>query len=139
MKTPDIFYVEDDVDYAFFMQSAIQEVKSTLNLAIVEDGKEALLKLQNFAETKTKPQLILLDLNLPGLSGLDLLKFIKDIPYLKGIPVILFSTSDNPEDVKASIEFGANAYLTKPDGYENLLKCVHSVHEFWFNQHLRLN
>lgn len=139
MKTPDIFYVEDDMDYAFFMQSAVQEVKETLNLSIVEDGKEALAKLQAFADTRTKPKLILLDLNLPGLSGLDLLKFIRDIPYLKSVPVILFSTSDNPEDVKASIEFGANAYLTKPDGYDNLVKCVHSVHDFWFNQHLRLN
>jgi len=139
MKTPDIFYVEDDMDYAFFMQSAVQEVKDTLNLTIVEDGTEALLRLQSFAERKTKPKLILLDLNLPGLSGLDLLKFIRDIPYLKTIPVILFSTSDNPDDVKASIEFGANAYLTKPNGYDNLVKCVHSVHDFWFNQHLRLN
>ena len=139
MNTPDIFYVEDDADYAFFMQNAVQEVKNTLNLTIVEDGAEALLRLQKFAESKTKPKLILLDLNLPGLSGLDLLKFIKEIPYLKSIPVILFSTSDNPDDVKTSFEFGANAYLTKPDGYENLLKCVHSVHDFWFNQHLRLN
>ena len=139
MITPDIFYVEDDMDYAFFMQSAVQEVKDTLNLTIVEDGTEALQKLQNFADTKTKPKLILLDLNLPGLSGLDLLKFIRDIPYLKSVPVILFSTSDNPEDVKASIEFGANAYLTKPNGYDKLVQCVHSVHDFRFNQHLRLN
>ena len=139
MNTTDIFYVEDDTDYAFFMESALREVKDTLNLTIVEDGMKALIKLKSFAESKTKPKLILLDLNLPGFSGLDLLKFIRDIPYLKTIPVILFSTSDNPEDVKASIEFGANAYLTKPDGYDNLLKCVHSLHDFWFNQHLRLN
>ena len=139
MNTPDIFYVEDDEDYAFFMQSAIQEVGDTLNLAIVEDGAKALMKLQQFAAHKTKPRLILLDLNLPGLSGLDLLKFIRDIPYLKSTPVILFSTSDNPDDVKASIEFGANAYLTKPNGYDNLVKCIHSVHDFWFNQHLRMN
>jgi len=139
MKTPDIFYVEDDIDYAFFMQSAVQEVKDTLNLTIVEDGSEALLKLQSFADSKIKPKLIMLDLNLPGLSGLDLLKFIRDMPYLKSIPVILFSTSDNPDDVKASVEFGANAYLTKPSGYDSLVKCVHSVHDFWFNEHLKLN
>ncbi|NTE04502.1 response regulator [Agrobacterium tumefaciens] len=139
MKTPDIFYVEDDEDYAFFMQSAIQEVGDTLNLDIVKDGAKALVKLQEFAAYKAKPKLILLDLNLPGLSGLDLLKYIRDIPYLKSIPVILFSTSDNPDDVKASIEFGANAYLTKPNSYDNLVKCIHSVHDFWFNQHLRMN
>lgn len=139
MNTPDILYVEDDEDYAFFMQNAIQEIKDNLNLDIVEDGTKALAKLQLFAESKTKPKLILLDLNLPGLSGLDLLKLIRDIPYLKTTPIILFSTSDNPDDVKASIEFGANAYLTKPDGYDNLVKCVHSLHDFWFNQYLRLN
>ncbi|MFC4210583.1 response regulator [Pedobacter lithocola] len=139
MKTPDIFYVEDDTDYAFFMQTAVSEVKESLNLTIVEDGTEALRRLQSFEESKIKPKLILLDLNLPGLSGIDLLKIIRDIPFLRSIPVILFSTSDNPDDIKASMEFGANAYLTKPDGYDNLVKCVHSVHDFWFNQHLRLN
>lgn len=139
MKTPDIFYVEDDTDYAFFMQTAVSEVKDSLNLTIVEDGTEALRRLQSFEESKIKPKLILLDLNLPGLSGIDLLKIIRDIPFLRSTPVILFSTSDNPDDVKACMEFGANAYLTKPDGYDNLVKCVHSVHDFWFNQHLRLN
>ena len=64
MNNPDIFYVEDDTDYAFFMQNAVQEVKETLNLSIVEDGKEALEKLQAFADTKTKPKLILLSINI---------------------------------------------------------------------------
>lgn len=139
MKTPDIFYVEDDVDYVFFMQNAVQEVKENLNLTVVENGNIALKQLRSFAEGHIKPKLILLDLNLPGYSGIDILKFIRDIPSLKTVPVILFSTSDNPDDAKASLEFGANAYLTKPNGYEKLVKCVHSIYDFWFNQHQRLN
>ncbi|UKT65478.1 response regulator [Pedobacter mucosus] len=139
MNTTDIFYVEDDVDYAFFMQSAMQEVQDTLNLTIVDDGVEAATTLSKFEELQIKPKLILLDLNLPGLSGLDILKFIRENPYFKSVPVILFSTSDDPNDIKSSIEYGANAYLAKPNGYENLVECLHSIHDFWFNRHLRLN
>ncbi len=139
MVTPDIFYVEDDPDYAFILQSAISEVHQELTVGIVEDGIDAISKLRSFEANKYRPKLILLDLNLPGLSGLDVLKTIKEMPFLKYIPVILFSTSDNPKDVKASYEFGANAYVTKPDGYNNLLNCLKTMHEFWFLQNRGIN
>jgi len=139
MGNPDIFYVEDDPDYAFILETAIKEVKEELTVGIVEDGMLALTKLQALADSKYKPKLILLDLNLPGLSGLDVLKRIKEMPFLKYIPVILFSTSDDPKDVKDSYEYGANAYVTKPDGYNNLLDCLKSMHEFWFMQNRGIN
>lgn len=139
MSTPDIFYVEDDPDYAFILQSAIGEVRQGLTVGIVEDGREAIEKLRAFSDNRHKPKLILLDLNLPGLSGLDVLKTIKEMPSLKYIPIILFSTSDNPKDVKASYEFGANAFVTKPDGYSSLLECLRTMHEFWFVQNRGIN
>jgi CheY-like chemotaxis protein len=139
MNIPDIFYVEDDPDYAFILQTAIDEMPGDLTVSVVEDGKEAITKLSSFSNTKNTPKLILLDLNLPGLSGLDVLKTIKEMPFLKYVPVILFSTSDNPKDIKASYEFGANAFVTKPDGYNNLLNCLKSMHEFWFLHHRGLN
>ena len=139
MNNPDIFYVEDDPDYAFILQTAVSEIKEELKLSIVEDGRDAIDQLRTFSDGKNLPKLILLDLNLPGLSGLDILKTIKEMPHLKYIPVILFSTSDNPKDVKASYEFGANAYVTKPDGYNNLLTCLKTMHEFWFLQNRSLN
>ena len=139
MGSPDIFYVEDDQDFAFIMQYAVKEVKDDLIVSIVEDGTEAMKMLNKFVEDQHKPKLILLDLNLPGLSGLDLLKRIKEIPYFKYVPVVLFSTSDDPVDVKRSLEFGANAYLTKPDGYTNLINCVQSLYDFWFNQNRSIN
>lgn len=139
MNSPDIFYVEDDKDFAFILEHAIKEVKHDITLNIVEDGMNAIAALNKFVEEKNKPKLILLDLNLPGLSGLDVLKKIKEIPYLKYVPVILFSTSDNPKDVKASYEFGANAFVTKPSGYTNLIDCVKSLHEFWFKQNASIN
>ena len=139
MISPDIFYVEDDQDFAFIMQYAVKEVKDDLVVRIVEDGSEAMRMLNQFVEEQHKPKLIMLDLNLPGLSGLDLLKKIKEIAYFKYVPVILFSTSDDPIDVKRSLEFGANAYLTKPDGYNNLITCIQSVYDFWFNQNRSIN
>lgn len=139
MSTPDIFYVEDDTDFAFIMENAVQEVGNGLSIKIIENGKDALIALNVLAEAKIKPRLILLDLNLPGLSGHDLVKRIREIPFLRYVPVIFFSTSDNPKDVKASLEFGANAYLTKPSGYLNLVSCLQSMHDFWFTKNLNLN
>ncbi|HEX8018782.1 response regulator [Mucilaginibacter sp.] len=139
MSSPDIFYVEDDEDFAFIMQHAVQEVKDGLTVKIIDNGKDALEQLKQLTEARVKPKLILLDLNLPGLSGLDLVKRIREIPFLKYTPVVFFSTSDNPKDVKASLEFGANAYLTKPAGYLNLVNCVESLYNFWFTKNLNVN
>ncbi|MGI4749640.1 MAG: response regulator [Janthinobacterium lividum] len=139
MISPDVFYVEDDTDFAFIMQHAAQEVNDKISVQIIENGKDALIRLNELTEIRVKPKLILLDLNLPGLSGLDLVKSIREIPFLKYVPVVFFTTSDNPKDIKASLEFGANAYLTKPSGYINLVSCLQSVYNFWFTQHLSLN
>ncbi|MET1057217.1 MAG: response regulator [Pedobacter sp.] len=139
VMSPDIFYVEDDQDFAFIMQYAVREVSEDLTVSIAEDGNSALATLQRFAEEKHRPKLILLDLNLPGISGLDVLKRIKEIPFFKYVPVILFSTSDDLNDVRTSLEIGANAFLTKPSGYHNLIICMRSLYEFWFNQNRSIN
>jgi len=137
--SPDIFYVEDDQDFAFIMQYAVKEVNEGLTVNIVGDGNSAIAALQQYAQERQRPTLILLDLNLPGLSGLDLLKRIKEIPFLKYVPVILFSTSDDLNDVRTSLEIGANAFLTKPNGYHNLITCVQSMYDFWFSQNRSIN
>ena len=121
------------------MENALQEVNEGVSMKVIENGKDALDILRELTEAKHKPKVILLDLNLPGLSGLDLVKRIRAIPFLKYVPVIFFSTSDNPKDVKASLEFGANAYINKPSGYLNLVSCVQSIHDFWFTKNLALN
>jgi DNA-binding response OmpR family regulator len=137
--SPDIFYVEDDQDFAFIMQYAVKEVNEGLTVNIVGDGNTAITALQQYADEKQRPKLILLDLNLPGLSGIDILKRIKEIPFLKYVPVILFSTSDDINDVRTSLEIGANAFLTKPNGYHNLITCVQSMYDFWFSQNRNIN
>jgi CheY-like chemotaxis protein len=131
MAAPDIFYVEDNEDFVDVVERAIGQIDGTTVLRTVDDGALALNTLEKLAQDKTNPKLILIDLNLPGLSGLDLLRRIKETKALKYVPIIMFSTSDNPKDVLSSLEFGANAYVTKPLGYANLLKCLSAMHEFW--------
>jgi CheY-like chemotaxis protein len=136
MMTPDIFYVEDDPDFAFFMENAVREVNQDLKLSVVPNGAEALDKLKKLADDNYTPGLILLDMNLPGLSGLEVLRAIKQTPRLKYTPVLFFTTSDNPKDIKTSLEYGANAYLTKPEGYDKLVNCMKSLHDFWFKHNV---
>jgi len=131
----DIFIVEDNEDFSFFIEKAIEHIDSELSIKIVDNGLTALEVLKHFDHEGTRPRIILLDLNLPGLSGLDLLREIKGIEFLKQVPVILFTTSDNPKDVRAATEYGANAYVTKPHGYVALVDCLRSLFSFWFTHH----
>ena len=131
----DIFLVEDNEDFSYLIEKAIDHIDKELSLKIVDNGLTALEVLMHYEQEGTRPRIILLDLNLPGLSGLDLLREIKGIEYLKQVPIILFTTSDNPKDVKAATEYGANAYITKPHGYIALIDCLRSLFNFWFTHH----
>lgn len=134
----DIFLVEDNEDFSFLIGKAIEQIDKNLSLKIVDNGLTALAILKQYETEGTKPKIILLDLNLPGLSGLDILREVRGIEFLKLVPVILFTTSDNPKDVKAAAEYGANAYITKPHGYLALVNCLKSLFDFWFKHHTTL-
>jgi CheY-like chemotaxis protein len=131
----DIFLVEDNEDFSFLIEKAIDHIDKDLSIKIVDNGLKALEVLKHLDQECIRPRIILLDLNLPGLSGLDLLVKIKTIEFLKQVPVILFTTSDNPKDVRLATEHGANAYVTKPHGYIALIDCLRSLFNFWFTHH----
>lgn len=139
INNTDIFFVEDDIDFAFIMETAVLELNEPATIQIIDNGKEAMKILHQLAADKLKPKLILLDLNLPGISGIDILKEIKDIPFLRYIPVILFSTSEEAKDIKSSLEFGANAYVTKPSSYSDLIICLQSFADFWLHQNAHIS
>ena len=119
-----IFQVEDDEDFSFLMECAIKEINRNINLTISPNGNMGLRLLQNYREKMVIPGMILLDINLPGISGIHLLKMIREIPFFDPVPVVMFSTSDNPRDAAMAIEFGANEFRTKPMGYCNLVKSL---------------
>lgn len=131
MMIPDIFYVEDDPDYSFIVKSILTQVDETLTIEIIANGKEALDVLINILEANKRPRLILLDFNLPGLSGLELVKKIREIPFLNSIPILIFSTANNPKDIKMCIEAGANEYIVKVAGYAELSSSMEGICERW--------
>ena len=127
MRAPDIFQVEDDEDFTYFMEQAVAEINHNLNLKIAPNGKDAMQYLKELQLNSSKPGMILLDINLPGISGLDILKGIREIEFFQSVPIVIFSTSDNPKDAAAMMEFGANGYQTKPQGYRGLVNCLKAM------------
>ncbi len=133
-KIVDILYIEDNPDHILFVTKALKKINADLNVVAVESGREALTMLHQFSDQdRILPKLILLDLNMPGLSGLDVLKEIKADEDLKRIPITMFSTSDSAEDVKRCASLGANAYVVKPNGYQKLVDCLNQICGFWLN------
>jgi len=118
--TPTVLYMEDEEGDAFFMGRAFQQAQPPLTLRVVEDGKKALAYLAGeppYADRRVNPlpSLILLDINVPLLSGFEVLAHIRGQRALDHIPVIIFSSSGRPDDRKRAEELGATHYLMKPN------------------------
>jgi two-component system, chemotaxis family, response regulator Rcp1 len=121
-----LLYVEDD-DAAFLaMQLTLQEAQAQIDLHRAVDGEQALafVRKKNSYENVPRPDLILLDLNLPKRSGMEVLAEIKSDEALRSIPVIMFSSSKRPVDADRSLELGAQEYLTKPSSLEGFVETV---------------
>ncbi len=112
--------------------------KSSIDCEIYRcvDGEDALDFLYRrgkyFGEHNKRPSVILLDLNLPGTDGRDVLKEVKRQASLKSIPVIILSTSSNPIDIETSYQNGANSYMVKPVNYPAFTEAIKSFEDFWF-------
>jgi two-component system response regulator len=128
-----ILIAEDDADDRFLLQSAFEENGYSDTLHFVENGVEVL----DFLYTLTTgdgakiPRFILLDLNMPKKDGREVLKEIKQHPALKKIPVIIFSTTNNEQEMRRCYELGANSYITKPNSFESLIKTVSALRSYW--------
>lgn len=83
-------------------------------------------------EIPIRPGLILLDLNLPGLDGREVLKIIKETPFLKKIPVVVLTTSNDERDIEACYEDGANSYIQKPVNFQGFIEAITKLKEYWF-------
>jgi chemotaxis family two-component system response regulator Rcp1 len=134
MRTIRLLVVEDSPAYLFFIQSAFREHKGDIlwELTVAADGAEALHLL--FAEETggaPLPDLILLDWNLPKVSGNDVLRRLKEHPKLCKIPVLVFSSSDADKDIHDAYAGHANGYITKPGSARVMAAIVESLGQFW--------
>lgn len=128
-----ILLVEDNPGDVRLTQEALKEGKVRNDMYVVNDGFEALAFLRktgDYANTR-RPDLILLDLNLPKKGGLEVLAEIKADEELKRIPVVVLTTSQAEQDVMRSYNLHANAYVNKPVDLEQFITVVKSIEDFW--------
>ena len=133
-RSVEILLVEDDPADVLLTQEALLGSKIRNNLHVVDDGVEALafLRQEGTYRDVPRPDLILLDLNMPRKDGREVLADIKEDPGLKAIPVAVLTTSSQDEDILKSYELHANCYITKPVGLEQFATVVQSLDDFWF-------
>jgi len=131
----DILLVEDSPSDILITREAFAEFKVLNTLHVVEDGVEALafLKHEGKYASVPRPDLILLDLNLPRMNGREVLAKIKADQNMKKIPVVILTTSHAEQDVLQSYDQHANCYIVKPVGFENFVEAMKSIRQFWFS------
>ena len=129
----EILLVEDNPGDVRLTQEALKESKVTNNLSVAEDGVEALafLKREGKYADAPRPDLLLLDLNLPKKDGRELLEEIKADDNLKRIPVVVLTTSKAEEDILRMYDQHANCYITKPIDFDQFIEVVKSIEDFW--------
>lgn len=136
MKRPVVLIVEDCPNDQALMKLAIEEAQVAFPAVMVSDGQEALDWLFRQGTHATRddqvfPALVLLDLKLPLLSGLDVLQALQTDALSRLIPVLVLTTSEMPSDIEQAYLYGANAYVQKPMGFPALVSLVQSIHAFW--------
>ena len=131
----EILMVEDNPGDVRLTQEALKDAKVSNTLRVVEDGAAALDYLHQRGEYAgaPRPDLILLDLNLPKKNGRDVLEEIKRDDHLKSIPVVILTTSQAEEDVVRAYSLHANCYITKPVDFTQFAKIVRTIEDFWLS------
>ena len=131
----EILLVEDSPGDIRLAQEALKEAKIKNVLTTVQDGSEALdyLYRRGKYQEAARPDLILLDLNLPRKDGREVLQEIKNDPDLRKIPVVVLTTSRAEEDIIRAYDLHANCYITKPVDFVQFMKVVRSIEDFWLS------
>ena len=131
-----VLLVEDDPDHAELVRRGLEEYGSQLQLTHVADGESALEYLKDRAprDTPGRPHLILLDLRLPRMDGLEVLREVKASPDLADIPCVVLTTSRAEGDMLKAYRLHANSYLVKPGDYRRFVELIAGVERYWLRQ-----
>ena len=130
----EILLVEDNPGDVRLAREGLSECKIRNNLHVVDDGVKAMafLRRQDEYAKAPRPDIVLLDLNLPRKDGREVLREVKEDEKLRTIPVVVLTTSKAEEDILKSYSLHVNCYVTKPMGLEQFLDVVRSIEDFWF-------
>jgi CheY-like chemotaxis protein len=131
-----ILHIEDDPNDALLFQHACAKAGVKFDLRSVSDGDEAIAYMQGnqaYSDRRTHPipQLILLDLKMPRLSGFDFLAWLRQNTAFKALPTIVLTSSNHESDIKRAYDLGANSYLVKPVGFEALVDVARTISGYW--------
>ena len=126
---PKVLHVEDNPDDVLLLKLAFKKAGVAAKLEAVTDGDQAIAALET--NGSPPPQCVLLDLKLPGTSGLEVLQWIRRNPRLKHLPVIVFTSSLLAEDIKTAYDMGANSYVSKPPDLDSLIALVKTIEQYW--------
>lgn len=134
-RNPCILLVEDNPGDVRLTQEALKEGTAPHELEVVTDGEEALdfLFRRDGYEDAPRPDLILLDLNLPKLDGREVLERVKNETSLRSIPVVVLTTSEASEDIEQAYQADANCYITKPVDLDDFMRVIQTVETFWLD------
>jgi CheY-like chemotaxis protein len=127
----EVLMVEDNAGDARLAREAFDAVDRRVRLTVVSDGEAAIERL--LSEETDPPSLVLLDLNLPGADGRTVLEACKSRPTIRRTPVVVFSSSGDPDDVRDVYDHHANAYMTKPRDADGFFDTIRQLAGFWFS------
>ncbi len=135
-----ILVAEDSEEDAFFLKRAFLKAGVNTRMEFVPDGEMAVGYLSGNGrygdrENFPLPHLLLLDLKMPRMDGFDVLRWLREQPGLRRIPVVILSSSGEERDVNLAHELGANGYVVKPTGLEGMERLVSAVDRYWLDQH----
>jgi len=133
-----VLHIEDDADHADLVRRCLSRHRPESRVVRVEDGEAALEYLAARDDHPQKPLLILLDLRLPKIDGIEVLRTVKTTPELSAIPVVVFTTSDSEADISRAYEHHANSYLVKPGDFAALDSMMRDLGNYWLGWNVQL-
>jgi CheY-like chemotaxis protein len=133
MKSINILLIEDNEGDILLTTEAFEESKIVNNITVIMDGKAAIVFFENLHTKEDIPDLVLLDVNLPKISGHEVLVYIKNNDKFKSIPVIMLTTSSSDRDISVSYKNHVNCFITKPVDVTDFMKAMAKIEDFWIN------
>src|SRR5262245_38831532 len=143
MKQSHILHVDDDPNGVLLFEHACRKVGLSCQLHAVSDGEEAIAYLQganHFADRERYPlpNLVVLDLKMPRLTGFDVLTWLRQKEKCHWLPVIVLSSSNHEADVRRAYSLGANSYLVKPVAFDTLVEIVNAIQQYWLKMNVQM-
>jgi CheY-like chemotaxis protein len=136
---PTILHVDDDTGDRELLQYALESLELKINLQTAENGQAAADYLSGKAGYSDRqlfplPSIVLLDLKMPIMNGFEFLQWLRRQEQIKWLPVVIFTASDSPQDMKQGYDLGANSLIVKPTAYKDLVECIRELIHYWFER-----